>query len=351
MWQALIPVAAGIAGNLLGQGDRQDANNLSNAALAEILGVSIPDVDKMKLTLTPYQVQGMLDAVNEKATQTGPTELAGIATDPRLAQAQMQALQKLQDVGSMGLTPAEQVQAAEMQRQAQASEAQRQAGIIQNMKSRGVAGGGTEAAARLMSAQNMANQVASSSDKLRAEAFNRALQATSQAGELGTRLRSQEFGEQERVASAKDAIAQFNANQRSASNARNTAAERARQATNLSAQQRTADANVDMGNKQQQYNTQLAQQDFNNRMARANAASGAYNSAAKQRNASADATGNMWAGIGTGAARAFSSLGLGDKTAAPAGTVGAAVYDEDETNGGSSTGSGAGGIGSRGFAW
>lgn len=331
MWQALLPIAGGIAGNLLSQGDRSSANNMSNAALAEILGVSVPDVDKMKLTLTPYQIQGMLDSVNEKAVQAGPSELANISTDPRLAQAQMQALQKMQAVGNMGLTPAEQVQSAEMQRQAQAAEAQRQAGIMQNMKSRGVGGGGTEAAARLMSAQNMANQVASSSDKLRADAFNRALQATSQAGTLGGQIRTQEFNEQDRVASAKDAINKFNADQRSASNARNAAAERSRQASNLAAQQRVSDSNTEMGNKQQQYNTQLAQQDFNNRMTRANAVSGAYNQAATQRNNQADSTANMWAGIGAGAGRALSSAT--SKSTANAANTNAAddlVLDEDE---------------------
>lgn len=294
------PIAGGVLGNIFGAGDRADARNLSNQALAEILGVTVPDVEKMKLNLTPYQIQGMLDSIYERAEQMGPSAMETVATDPRLAQAQMQALTKLQEVGALGLTPAEQVQAREMQRAVQAQEAQRQASIIQNMRSRGTAGSGAEAAARLLSSQGMANQLAASSDDLRAQAFNRALQATAQAGQLGGNIRQQEFGEKERIASARDAIAQFNAQQRAGVQSRNIAAERARQAANLELRQRIADANVGLSNQQQQYNKQLLQQDFQNRMNRAAAAAGAYGGAAQQRMGDAMATGNMWAGIGAG---------------------------------------------------
>lgn len=312
MWQAIAaPIVGGVVGNLLGSEDRAASRGLSEQALQEILGISAPDVEQMKLNLTPYQIQGLLDSINETAEQQGPSATAGITTDPRLAQAQMQALQKLQDVGSMGITPAEQVQAREMQRQAQAQEAQRQASILQNMKSRGVAGSGAEAAARLMSAQNMSNQVASSSDQLRADAFNRALQATAQAGSLGGSIRQQSFTEQDRIASAKDAIANFNAQQRAGAQSRNVAAERNRQGTNLAARQSIADRNTGLSNEQQQYNKNLLQRDFENRMRRAQAASGAYSGAAQQRQGQADATGNMWAGIGTGAGRAFATYAAG----------------------------------------
>lgn len=296
-----VQIGLGLAGNLLGQGDRNAAAGMSQEALQEILGITAPDVEAMKLNLTPYQIQGLLDAINEQAQQVGPSAAENISTDPRLAEAQKQALNKLMQVGETGLTPAEQVQSREMQREVQAQEAQRQAAILQNMKARGVAGSGNEQAARLLSAQNSANQLASSSDKLRAEAFNRALQATAQSGQLGTTMRQQEFGEQERVAQAKDAIANFNAQQRAGAMSRNAAAERTRQATNLSNRQSIANANVNLANEQQRHNKNLSQQDFENRLRRAQAASGAYNTAAQARQGQADATGNMWAGIAEGA--------------------------------------------------
>jgi len=305
---ALAPVAGGIVGNLLGAGDRADAKDLSNRALAEVLGVQVPDVEKMKLSLTPYQIQGLLNTINEQAEQVGPSALETISTDPRLATAQMQALKKIQEVGNLGLTPAEQVQAEEMQREAQSQEAVRQASILRNMAERGVSGSGVEAAARLASSQNMANQVAESSDKLRAEAFNRALQATSQAGQLGGSMRQQEFGEKDRIASAKDAIASFNAQQRTGAQSRNVSAQRSTESANLAAKQRVADANTEMANKQQQYNTQLAQQDFNNKLARAGAASGAYGNAANQRQGQANATGQMWSGIGSAVGSGLGAL-------------------------------------------
>jgi len=309
---ALAPMAGGIVGNLLGAGDRADAKDLSNRALAEILGVQTPDVEKMKLSLTPYQIQGLLNSISEQAEQVAPSAMETISTDPRLATAQMQALKKIQEVGNLGLTPAEQVQAEEMQREAQSQEAVRQASILRNMAERGVSGSGVEAAARLASSQNMANQVAESSDKLRAEAFNRALEATSKAGQLGGSMRSQEFNEKDRVASAKDAIASFNAQQRTGAQSRNVAAQRAIESANLAAKQRIADANTGMANEQQRFNTQLAQQDFNNKMARAGAASGAYSNAAGQRQGQANATGQMWSGIGSAAGSAAGAVAARD---------------------------------------
>lgn len=297
---ALAPIAGGIVGNLLGAGDRADAKDLSNRALAEILGVQTPDVEKMKLSLTPYQIQGLLNSISEQAEQVAPSAMETISTDPRLATAQMQALKKIQEVGNLGLTPAEQVQAEEMQREAQSQEAVRQASILRNMAERGVSGSGVEAAARLASSQNMANQVAESSDKLRAEAFNRALEATSKAGQLGGSMRSQEFGEKERVASAKDAIASFNAQQRTGAQSRNVAAQRAIESANLAAKQRIADANTGMANEQQRYNKELAQRDYENKLQRAGLVSGAYSNAANQRQQQANATGQMWSGIGSG---------------------------------------------------
>jgi len=324
---ALAPVAGGIVGNLLGAGDRADAKDLSNRALAEVLGVQVPDVEKMKLSLTPYQIQGLLNTINEQAEQVGPSALETISTDPRLATAQMQALKKIQEVGNLGLTPAEQVQAEEMQREAQSQEAVRQASILRNMAERGVSGSGVEAAARLSSAQNMANQVAESSDKLRAEAFNRALEATSKAGQLGGSMRQQDFSEKERVAAAKDAIANFNAQQRTGAQARNVSAQRSTESANLSAKQRIADANAELANKEQQYNKNLLQQDFQNRMTRAGTAAGAYGTAANQRQQQANATGQMWSGIGSGAGTALGAYANQQFTAEQNDLDRAANYD------------------------
>jgi len=310
------PVIGGVVGNVLGAGDRAAAQGLSQQALNEILSVKTPDIKSQELSLSPYQIQGLLQAINEEATQVGPSAAEAITTDPRLATAQMQALKKLQDIGAMGITPAEQIEAQQMQRQVDADEASRQKGILQSMAQRGVGGSGVEAAARLASSEAAADRLSNSSDKLRAEAFNRALNATSQAGQLGSNIRSQSFGEQDRIAQAKDAIANFNAQQRSGVNSRNVSAERSRQATNLGAQQSNADRNVELQNNQQRFNKGLIQQNFDNQLRRAGAASGALNTAASGRQASANATGQMFSGIGSGVGSILAAYGAGNKPSA-----------------------------------
>lgn len=307
------PILGGILGNAMGSGDRGAASGLSQQALNEILSVKTPDTKSQELALSPYQLQGLLNSINENSEQVGPSATEGITTDPRLATAQMQALQKLQEVGSMGITPAEQIQAQQMQRQVDASESVRQQGILQNMAQRGVGGSGVEAAARLASSEAAADRMSTSSDALRAEAFNRALNATSQAGQLGGNIRSQSFGEQDRLAQAKDTIANFNAQLRTGANSRNIAAERNRQATNLGAQQSNADRNIALQNQQQVANKGLIQQNFQNQLNRGIAASGAANKAAEQRQGAANAAGSMWAGVGEGAGKIFGAYGSGVK--------------------------------------
>lgn len=324
-WQALLPIAGGILGNVLSQGDQNDAKDLRNRALAAAQSVETPDIEGQKLTLSPYQIQGLLEAINEQAETVGPSALENISTDPRLATAQMQALSKLQEVGAMGLTPAEAVQSAELQRQVDADEAVRQKGIINNMRARGVAGSGVEAAARLNSAEAAASRQAESQDRLRAEAFNRALQATTQAGQLGSNIRSQSFNEQDRVAQAKDAINQFNAQQRAGVGSRNTAAERARQASNLSTKQNISNANTDLMNTQQRYNKELTQRKFENEMSKARAAAGALSAEASNRQGDANSTSQMWSGIGSGLGGLLGSMG-GTKP----GASGAPLLDSKE---------------------
>jgi hypothetical protein len=84
-------------------------------------------------------------------------------------------------------------------------------------------------------------------------------------------MRQQEFGEQANVASAADEIARFNALQRAAVQQRNVGGMNEAQLRNLAERQRIAEKSIDIQNKQQQYNKELLQQEYLNKMTQAGA--------------------------------------------------------------------------------
>lgn len=145
-----------------------------------------------------------------ESANLGPSALEDVETDPRLKQAQMDALARIQEMGGAGLTAEERAQQDMITRSAGAEAQARDKSILQNMAERGIGGSGAELMARLQGSQSAADRAAVQQGQLSGQAQNRALQALSQAGQLGGQIRGQEYGEQSNLASARDRIAQFN---------------------------------------------------------------------------------------------------------------------------------------------
>lgn len=316
------PVIGGIVGNMMGAKDRQAAMDAINRAYGEYAHLDIPDTEKMKLALQNPEVQGIMQPYLEQAQQMGPTAYEDINIDPRLKQAQMNALDTLSKMGETGLTSAD-MAALNQSRRAVAGDAQsRQKAIMQSMQERGAGGSGVELAAQLAAAQGQADRGSQEADRLAQMAQERMLQAVAQAGTLGGNIRGQDFSEAERLAQAKDQIAQFNTQQSAAVQSRNIAAQNAAQAQNLAEKQRIADTAVNNANQQQQYNKQLLQQNFQNQMNLAAGRAGALGGQAQMLQGNANAAGQMWSGIGSGVGQGLLGVGMMNKSggtaAAPA---------------------------------
>lgn len=310
---AVASVAAPIIGGIMGQGASASARAAAQAAYskayAQYDNINIPEVQKQELALKSPEVQGILQPYMQENVQQGRSAMEGIQTDPRLAQAQMNALDTMSKMGNEGLTATDRASLNATRRQIAGDSQARQNSIIQQLAQRGAAGGGLELATRLAASQGSADQAGQESDRTMAMAQQRMLAATAQAGAMGGQMRGQEFGEQSQQAQAADAIERFNAQQRAAAQSANINSLNTAQAANLAAKQRAADLAVATANTQEQYNKGLIQQEFNNKMglasARANAAVGAgnnYNNQAQQQ-------ANMYAGIGAGAGQAMIGAG------------------------------------------
>jgi len=138
---------------------------------------------------------------------------------------------------------------------------------------------------------------------------------------LGGQMRSQEFGEKSDVAKAKDAIEQFNLQQRAGVQQRNIGGLNEAQLRNLQEKQRISDSATNIRNQQQQYNKQLLQQQYENQMAKAKALSGEYGKESDAQHAAGQQSAQQISTIGQGIGQGISAAGdYFGKKKEPAGT-------------------------------
>src|SRR6478736_1860803 len=312
---AWLPIATTVGSALLQNGANQSAQQAQSdaqaRALAQYLGIDVPDIVDQQLNLQQYQSAGTLDPALEQALTQGDTALAGVSTDPSLRQSQMEALQSIAGLASGNPSQAD-LAGYELARQNSAAEMQaKQNQILQEMQQRGQAGSGAELLAKLTGAQS-GTQMLQQAQLQQAKDMQAArLAALAQQSNMASNVRNQDYSEAANTAKARDAIAQFNAQNSQAVNSRNTAAKNTAQAANLANAQQIANSNTGTMNSQQQYNKQLQQQQFQNQMNLAAAKAGQYNAqgtAAAQQGANQSAMiGQIGQGLNTALSGYFNS--------------------------------------------
>ena len=286
---------------------RQQAQANIQKAVAELEKVDLPDIEKQRLAL---EIPKLLEIM--QAEQLGPSALEDIEIDPRLKQAQMQALEELSQRGEVGLTAEDRARFRQLRRQTSADEQARQASLLQEFRQRGISGGGSELAARLSSSQSATDRATQAADQLAAEAAAARRQALAQSANVAGSIGQQEFQRQATQAQAADLINQFNLQQRASATQRN-----------VGERQRIGEAGTQTRNVQQQFNTQLGQRQYENELRRAQAIAGARTGAANLLQSQAaqvasEKRPNVLGAIGT-------AIGAGAGLAAGGGAQGASI--------------------------
>lgn len=320
---AATQAVGGIAGAAAAGAQRGSAEQQQAAAIQQLQAVGVPSVEAQKIVLQNPEYVAQWANQQETAEQQGPSAMEGVSTDPRLGLAQMQALERMQQLGSESFTPEEQAQLKGMQRENAQRGAANQATILQNMAQRGAGGSGLELASRMAAAQNQAQNEAEAGDRLSAEAHSRALQAMMNAGELGGKVREQEFGEKSNVAKAQDAIANFNALQRAGTQQRNVGTANSTAEAQARMRQDIENQRADLANRQEMHNKELQQTQFANQMAKAQALQQPMQKQASQTAAGAAATGE-------GIAKTFGGIGsaIAGMAKTDAGDAGVSAEDQ-----------------------
>lgn len=182
-------------------GQRQEANERTEQAYQEYDGLEMPEFDMSDFDLATLAIQN-------------DSEMGKIAEDPRLRDAQMRSLSKLEEIGGQGgLLAADKALLAKTQRDAASQDRGRREAIVQNAAAKGMGGTGTNLLAQLDSSQAATDRSAQAGLDIAGMAQDRALNAILQAGTLGGQIRGQEFDQNARKAQAQDAINQFNTGQ------------------------------------------------------------------------------------------------------------------------------------------
>lgn len=255
----------GLSGDVLGFENARKSKELGQEATDQFGNIALPDIEAMKLKLDDLVSQGQITPEQAQTYLQGQSAMNGISLDPRLQQAQQDALASLQDIGkNKGMTDMDRAQLAQIQSgEDTAARGQREA-ILQAAQSRGLGGSGIELMSQMQNQQDAATRKSARDTDVAGMAQQRALAALQAAGQMGGGMQQADFARQAQTAQANDAINQFNTANKQQVNLANTAANNTAQAANLANAQHIADVNTDTANKQQQYNSSLAQQQFEN---------------------------------------------------------------------------------------
>jgi hypothetical protein len=269
-----------------------------------------PTIEEQKLHLQELVQEGVITPEQAQTYLTENSQMENISLDPRLQQAQMDALAGLQDISqNKGLTDMDRAQLSQIgNEEATRSKGAREA-ILQNAQARGMGGSGLELMSQLQNQQDAATRQSVRDTGIAGQAQARALEALKSAGTLGGQIGQQQFSQKSDIAQAQDRINQFNTQNKQQVSNINTAANNAAQTANLAAKQNISNANVGTANQEQQYNKELQQKQFSNELAKANGQAGALQAQA-QADAAAEAakqaSTKQLIGAGLGAAATLS---------------------------------------------
>jgi hypothetical protein len=279
----------------------------SSDAVNQYNGLTAPSIEEQRLKLQQYVDAGQLTPEQMQAALVNSNAYDSIDQDTTGKDAQLEALSQLQNIGSSGgLDAQDKAKLQDIQNQEQTQAKGARDAIIQNAEARGMGGSGLSLLAELQNQQDSATRASAKDVDVAAEGQQRALQAIQDSANLGGSINQNQFAQQKAVADSKNAINQFNAANTQQTNATNTAANNAAQASNLANKQAVSNANVGLGNQQQQFNKGLAQSNFNNQLSVDNAKANALNQQATQQNLAAGQDKKLIGSAVSGAASIFS---------------------------------------------
>ena len=323
MWEYMAASAAApVIGGLIGQQMAGGKYGQQEAMIGNLMGylqnIQVPE--ERQLVLEQLKSQGVLSPEMEQAIIQQDSELQNIALDPSTRNAQMAALQGLQEAGRGEYSIAEKARLNQIMGDINTQTRGQREAEMAALQRRGMGGSGMELAGALSRQQGAAGLANQQGLGVEAMAQQRALEGLVNAGTLGGNIRGQDYEQAANAARAQDLINQFNIANRSGVQQRNVQSRNMAQASNLQNAQDIANQNVGLRNQATQYNLQAPQRTFQNQLMKAQPVTGAMGNMANMYGQQAQATQQMWGGLGQAAGQGFGAYGmynLGQQNAKP----------------------------------
>lgn len=300
-----------------GKSEMRKATRLMEQNIARLEAIGIPTIEAQRIALQSPELVGLLEAES-----LGPSRFEEISMDPRLQAAQMAALEDITGIAEAGGLDAQTRLNLEegLARAAGAEQAR-----LQQLKEDPTLGQGQRLALQSQAVQGTGQSARNVALQSAAQAQQARMAALGQQANLASGIQQQQLGLAGQKASAADAIAQFNTQQRMGV-----------QSQNLAAKQAIANQQAATGNQQEMYNKALLQQQFQNQMAKATGVIGQQTNLANlygQQAASAQqAQQAMTSGLFQLAGTAAGAMVGGPAGAAVGSQVGAAAAPKPSTN-------------------
>lgn len=299
----------------------QAAQGLMDQLRKDIQGIGDLDVSKMSISDAELaqvlpQLAGML-----QEEQLGPSAYEQISTEGPARDAQELALQKMLGISEGGLSTEDKNAFRQLLTQVGAQDKATRDTILSDAASRGNLDSGLMYAQQLASGQGATNRALEGALDLGTLAAERSRQGILDSSDMAGSLRSQDYGEQENLARARDVISQVNAANRYDTNR-----------YNLAQQQAVLDAQQAQKAQNLQYNKGLEQERYNAALQKMGLLSGATQNQAGQLSS-----------YGAGQGRAPSPFSTAMNVATTLGNTAANVYSAGQLGGMNSALKGASG--------
>lgn len=284
-----------------GKKEMKAAVAIMQQQMAKLEALGVPTIEAQQIVLQNPELVGLLEA-----EQLGPSAMEGVNVDPRMREAQFQALEEMAGLSQTGLG-AEDIAAMNRLRRDVSSQAQaEQASILQNAAETGNLDSGNTLLAQLNANQAQANRASSEADQMAARASQARREALGMKANLATSMGQDDFNRKSSIAQAQDAISRFNSQNRQNVNQ-----------YNLDARQNIANQKAANANQQQIHNKALIQQKFQNDFQKASGQAGVASGIA-----------NMYQGMGQAKAQGAANLNSGLLSAGAG--IGAAFIKGDD---------------------
>lgn len=232
-----------------GRSQMRQANRLMREQMARLEAIGIPSIEAQKIVLESPELVGMLEAET-----LGPSRFEEISMDPRLQAAQMAALEGITGFTESGRDAQSRLDLEEGLSRIEGAEQ----ADFQKITEDPTLNLGQKLALREAMKERSAQGKREIALQTAAQAQQARMAALGQQANLASGMQQQQLGLAGQKASAADAIAQFNTQNRQNINARN-----------LSEKQRIAEAGIAARGQQEKYNKGLIQQQFQNEIAKA----------------------------------------------------------------------------------